>query len=285
MKTDQAAGLADRARRRSVVTLPVASGSSLALVSGKGGVGKSALAVNLAWALASGAASRGTLLVDGDAGLANADLLLGRMPRGTLAEALDQGAEPWAAIEPIVAGLDLLVSGRSAAVAPALEGLAALDDRSRRYGLRLFDLGAGISGDVLGVAGACSRIWLVATPEPTSLADAYTTARRLWARFASARIELIVNRVPDSGAGVRTHQALERLTRRFLGRALPLRAVLPEDPALARSVARQEPVVAGEVDAPIARRIRLLAESLAEDPQDRLERRPVSPAALPHRSG
>ena len=244
---------------------------SLAIVSGKGGVGKSLLAVNLATALCRADVRRRVLLVDGDAGLANADLLLGWLPSHTLTdwaegrvrldELLTRGAER----------LDLLVSGPSEAAAALLTRLAkrAPEDRFAEglagHDLAIFDLGAGIGKAVLDVATACDRVWLVATPEPTSLADAYTMARRLTERNPQVDLELVVNRARDAEEGARTHLALERMTRRFLGRGLPLRAVLPDDPAARQSVARQTTLFEVAPRCPMARRLELLAESLGDE--------------------
>ncbi|MHA7840230.1 MAG: nucleotide-binding protein [bacterium] len=269
MRRDQAAGL--RARRK---TFSSASGSppsmgAVGLVSGKGGVGKSMLAVNLAAAAA--ARSGRVLLIDGDLGLANTDLLMGLVPPYDLQDWM----EGRAALRDVVcegpSGLSLLLTGDSEcagrALRQALEGGGdpALAGLIAEQELVLVDLGAGIGAAVIELASACRPLWIVANPEPTSLADAYTTIKRLWDRNASLEIELVVNRARDAFAGERTHHALSRLTRRFLGRPVPLRAVIPEEPGLVRSVAEQRPLVLGSQRTTASRRLVLLAESLLED--------------------
>lgn len=282
MIVHQAQGL--RPRNTARTRGKTSSAGVLGIVSGKGGVGKSALAVNLAASAAASGAS--TLLIDGDLGLANADLLMGLVPRFDLADCVAGRCSLDEAVTAGPAGLELLVAGASR---PAVDALASslasraaiastpapLTERLRRRDLVVLDLGAGIGSDVLALARLCSVVWLVATPEPTSLADAYTTAKHLWERASGLRIELVVNRVSERTSGERTHRALERLVQRFLGRGLPLRAILPEDPAMIRAVARQAPVVLSEPEAGIARRIRLVAESLLEEtsaPSPTLER-------------
>lgn len=267
MSEHQAMGLSRRSADRRA---PAARGPGvLAIVSGKGGVGKSTLAVNLAAAAARN--GRETLLIDGDVGLANADLLLGLVPRHDLGDCDARAIPLHEILCPAPAGLDLLVVGaRRSAVARLARGLAAepgepLSALMAARDLNLLDLGAGIGADVIGLARLCDPVWLVATPEPTSLADAYATAKQLWERAPRLRVELIVNRAADRAAGDRTHRALERLVQRFLGRSLPLRAVLPEDPAMGAAVARQQPVVLDAPRSAIGRRIGLLAESLAEE--------------------
>lgn len=268
MSTHQAATLRDERRRTHAGGIP-APRRILGIVSGKGGVGKSALAVNLGVACA--AAGARTLLVDGDAGLANADLLLGLLPRYELSDWCANRVELSEVLCRDQGGLDLIVSGpgreparRVAQAAAGYEasGLGTLFDERD---LTILDLGAGIGNAVIDLAIECDPVWLVVTPEPTSLADAYTMARRLWERRPGLRIELIVNRAPDSDTGERTHQALQRLSRRFLDRGLDLRGVLHEDAAMLRAVARQRPVVLSEPSSGISRRLCLLAESLLED--------------------
>ena len=265
MTLHQAQGLARRMTARRGTTRP----RILGIVSGKGGVGKSALAINLATSAARTGAR--TILVDGDLGLANADLLMGLLPRHDLA----QWCRGIVSLEQVVcrapSGVEVIVAGRGGEVArrirdaalgrPAegLEGVVASRD------LTVLDLGAGIGEDVLDLAGACDPVWLVATPEPTSLADAYATAKRLWERRPSLEIELVVNRASDRAEGERTYRALARLVERFLDRPLALRSILPEDPAMTRAVSTQVPVVLGEPDTAIARRLRLLAESMLEE--------------------
>ncbi len=240
----------------------------LGIVSGKGGVGKSLLAVNLASAAARGGAR--TLLIDGDAGLANADLLLGLTPPFDL----DDWTAAGRSLEEVVCrgphGLSLLVAGSRGEsrrrLARALAGLPAegLEGLVEAHDVTFLDLGAGIDEHVLAPARACGLVWLVATPEPTSLADAYTTLKRLGEGDTTAAVELVVNRAPSRDSAERTHQALSRLCERFLGRSIALRGVVPEEPELLRSVARQAPLVLEPRPCAASRRLELLAESLLE---------------------
>lgn len=271
----QAEGLA--ARRRRMPTVPRRRGACpLAVVSGKGGVGKSALAVNLAMA-AAGSGAR-TLLIDADAGLANADLLLGLVPDFDLDDWLGGHCQMSELICDGPQSLSLLVSGSSASSTRALrevlagEGIQPLADLMASYEVVIVDLGSGISVPVVELAAACGHAWLVATPEPTSLADAYAMAKRLVEHSPKAALELVVNRFQEVESARRTHEALDRLCQRFLGRALPLRGAIPEDAALRQSVAMQTPVMLGSVKGDAGRRVEGLAESWVEEIRSKAQR-------------
>lgn len=219
-------------------------GRLVAAVSGKGGVGKTNLVANLA--VAAGGLGARVLLVDGDLGLANVDVLLGLVPRRSVAD--------WLAAEcPL---RDVLVDGpRGIHVLPAASGrvdLAALDpvslarlrgllrEAARDYDLVLVDAGAGVGPSVVGLAAVCDPVIVVTTPEPTSLADAYATLKVL---HRVTRLEVLVNVARDEAEARRTHAQLERVAGRFLGLAVPFRGFVPRDPRLADAVSRQRAVV------------------------------------------
>lgn len=273
MTANQASGLesarSSRVRLAELAPRKERSAPVLGIVSGKGGVGKSTLAINLA--TAASATGAGVLLIDGDLGLANADLLMGMIPSSDLEDWNEGRVRLSDAVCRGPSGLKVVVSGSGRRVAERIRASVArrdvgeLRDLIDAQDLTLMDLGAGIGDRVLGLATACDLVWLVVTPEPTSLADAYATAKKLWQASPDLRLELVINRVRDTATGQRTHQALARLVERFLSRSLPLRAVLPEDAAMLRSVARQSPLVVEEPGSPAARRLRLLAESLLEE--------------------
>jgi len=229
------------------------------VVSGKGGVGKSNLVANLAVACAAQGAR--VLVVDGDTGLANLDVLMGLTPelsvvdvirgRCTFADALVTGPR----------GIQLLPAGSGRRDLALFEGggTAALFDCLREqasgYDLVFVDGGAGIGDVVMDLAAMASRIWLVATPEPTSFADAYATYKTLLGRRLPSSVELVVNNARGEAEGREVHQHLERMSERFLECDLPLREVLPRDPRLLDAVTRQQLVVEAFPTSPLSRRI------------------------------
>ncbi len=245
-------------------------------ISGKGGVGKTNLMANLAVA-ASGLGAR-VLLVDGDLGLANLDVLLGLVPTRSISDVLCEDVPLDEALVPGPRGVRLLpaASGRADLAALDARGLARLAGRleacSDRFDLVLVDIGAGVGPAALGLATLCDPILLVTNAEPTSLADAYATLKLLSADPDAGRIELVVNSALDPTEGLRTHAQLARLAKRFLDHALPLHGVLPRDPRLAEAVAEQRTVVEAFPGSPasqslVAMAARLLKRSAATPPR------------------
>jgi flagellar biosynthesis protein FlhG len=238
----------------------------VAAASGKGGVGKTNLVANLAVAAASLDAR--VLLVDGDLGLANVDVLLGLSPEKTVADVLSGACALEQALIDGPRGIRIL------AAASGRADLAALGERAlrrlarllrlaaRRYDLVLVDIGAGVGPTVTGLAAACDRVLVVTNSEPTSLADAYATLKVLHRSLPELPTEVLVNAARNESEAHRTHQSLDRVAQRFLGARIPMRAFLPHDERLARAVAHQRAVVEMYPTAAISKRIVALAQSL-----------------------
>ena len=245
------------------------SGSLVAVVSGKGGVGKTNLVANLAIA-AAGQGAR-VLLVDGDLGLANLDVLLGLTPERDVGDVLAGRCR----LEEIRVdgpqGIHLLPAAAGRGDLPALGPrelaplLAPLWELAAEYDLSLVDAGAGVGPAVVSLAASCRRALLVTTPEPTSFADAYATLKVLCREAPDLPVELVVNAARDELAARGTHERLERLARRFLDTGLGYRGFLPRDPRLAEAVARQCAVVEAFPTARSSRRIVELAGELLRE--------------------
>lgn len=246
------------------------SGANLVTaLSGKGGVGKTNVAVNLA--VASARRGARVLLVDGDLGLSNVDVLLGLVPQGTLADVLDERASMQSVLVRGPRGIDVLpaASGRSALAAldleTALHLVARVTDFAARYDLAFVDAAPGVGPLVVAFAAASARRILVATPEPTSLADAYATAKLLARDAAVAQIDLLVNTARHEREARATRERLERMVARFLDCELASLGWLPHDARLAEAVKLQRPVVDAFPQSAVARKLDALAETLLGD--------------------
>jgi flagellar biosynthesis protein FlhG len=244
----------------------------VSVTSGKGGVGKTLIVVNLASLLAE--AGRRVLVMDCDLGLANVDLLLGLNPAYTLMDMLEGRRK----IEEIVVetslGFDVLpaasgmVSLADVSAEEQGEIMAALKTLLDRYPLVLLDTGAGISSPVLRFNRAAHKNIVVLTPEPTSVTDAYALIKLLRQRLADHRIHLLVNMAQDGEEGRRVGDNLSQTVERFLKCSLSSMGHVVMDPAARRSVLARLPFVKSHPETPAAVCLRAIAEQvLAWEPE------------------
>ena len=241
----------------------------IAIAGGKGGVGKTQLAVNLAVSLAQ--LDERVLLIDGDVGLANADLLLDVAPEAGLGDVV-RGLVP---IEEALVETPhgpTLLAGRGFDARPgealeqreALALLGAFDAIGERFDMVVIDTPAGLGPNALFFAGAADEVLLVTTPEPTALADTYATARALLLRSSRTRIGLVVNQALSADIARAVHQRLDDLVARFLGARLELVGWVPFDPMVHDAVMRRAPVVRARPSSPAARQLAALAARLRD---------------------
>ncbi len=262
--------------RRSAVPDPPASAPfgergqrTVAAVSGKGGVGKTNLMANLA--IASAGLGARVLLVDGDLGLANVDVLLGLSPEQSLADVLEGRCSLDEALVAGPRGIHVLPAASARKDLAALEGshLACLRElvqgAAAGYDLVLIDAGAGIGPTPLGLTVGCDPVLVVTNAEPISLADAYATLKLVHQTSPTSRLELVVNSVPHETEARRVHAQLERVTRRFLRFEIGYRGHLPHDPRLVEAVRCQQAVVEAFPTSKVARRIARLAAGLLRE--------------------
>jgi len=262
-KTDQASHLR-RLRDSGIPSISPRRPRAIAVTGGKGGIGKSALAVNLAVTYA-GLGSR-TLLVDGDLGMADLNLLLGVAPEHSALDVL-QGMPVEQAL--IAAhGLHLL---------PALNGcyqlenmggdartrlLDAIDGLAGRFDTLVIDIGAGIGRNQVEMAGVVPTVIVVATPEPLALADAYACIKVLSRKQKLRRAYVLPNRVRNQDEADEVVSRLNSLVARFLDFTLQPLPAIPYDPTVPEAAAEGLPIVLSRPDAPASRAIRLTARRL-----------------------
>ena len=240
--------------------------SLIAIASGKGGVGKTWLAITLSHALAR--LGRRVLLFDADLGLANVDIQLGLTPAADLGAVIAGEVALAAAVQRHPAGFDILAgrsgSGTLAALAPAtLETvLGALRGLAGAYDRVVLDLGAGLDPSVQRMAAFADLLLVVATEEPTSLTDAYAVLKLHSAAARGETARIVVNQAAPPSAGARTYGTLARACGAFLGRTPPCLGVIRRDDRVREAIRRQMPLLTRHPGSVAAADVEALAAAL-----------------------
>jgi flagellar biosynthesis protein FlhG len=215
---------------------------TVAVTSGKGGVGKTSLAVNLALLLSR--SGRRVRLVDADFGLSNAEVMLGLKPRYTLRDVLAGNVDvrdAW------IEGL-LLSSGsgmEDVANIDASTGLAVLEQiqlSATDGDVIVIDTSPGINDSVTALLTFADEVMMVTTPEPTSITDSYAAIKVLMSRSSDSDVTLVVNCCSSPTQAAAIADGLDRVCKRFLRRSFSRHEYLPQDVAMGWAVKTQKPL-------------------------------------------
>ncbi len=246
---------------------PITLARAIAVTSGKGGVGKTNLAVNIAVTLSQ--LGWKVCLLDADLGLANADVLCGLNPRLTL-EHVVSGRHRLVDVLQLAPGGFRLVPGAS-----GVARMADLDGEPRRRLLEqltmlervvdviVIDTAAGIGANVLAFAAAANVVAVTTTPEPAAITDAYSMIKALMARTPTAAIELVVNMAADESEGAGVFARIDRVCQSFLHRPVAFGGTIPADPGVREAVRHRVPFALFAPDSPATRAVDRLSRKLA----------------------
>ncbi|MGD6803039.1 MinD/ParA family protein [Rossellomorea vietnamensis] len=242
---------------------------TIAIVSGKGGVGKTNFAVNFSLALQK--EGKKVLLFDLDIGMGNIHIILGRQPDKTIADFIN---DPFSDIEDIIyhdeEGASYISGGNG--LQNILEWdeedverlLNALSELTHSYDYIVFDMGAGAAQHTMEILMAVEDIFVVTTPEPTAVTDAYSMMKYIYLKDSCKQFYLICNRAETEKEGTETLNRLKQAMSKFLNTEVHLFGVLPEDAAVRKAVTRQVPLLNSYPQSSIVLSLnRLLSQYLA----------------------
>lgn len=218
---------------------------AIAVVSGKGGVGKSNFSLNFSISLS----KRGfkVLLFDMDVGMGNLDILMGASSDKTIVDYLKGNASLKDVIMDGPEGIKYIGGGTGLSQIVQLDRLAMLagelDSFLEEYDYLIFDMGAGINADSLKFLLSVHGIIVITTPEPTAVMDAYAIMKYLHILDSKIPFHLVANRTHSVKEGYETINRLSDVLKKFLDRETFLLGILPDDRTVQQAVSRQIPFV------------------------------------------
>lgn len=256
---------------------PANAARVMTVTSGKGGVGKSNVAINLAVQFKK--MGQRVIIFDADFGLANIEVMFGTVPKHNLADLVYQGK----GIRDVITWgpLDIgFISGGS-----GIAGLTNLNTDYLNYlvsqlneldsiaDVIIIDTGAGISNAVIEFLVASGEILLVTTPEPTSITDSYSLLKALKhnPRYnsGSSQIKVISNKVSDYKEGEQLYKKLNAVVQRYLHLDMSYLGAIPEDHELSKAVMQQSPVCISNVNSKSAKAFDDISKTLMDIPHER----------------
>ncbi len=258
---DQASSLRTLAQSRS-------RASVIAITSGKGGVGKSNIAVNLAIRFAG--AGKDVVLLDADLGLANADVLCNIDLQANLSHVIARKKELREVLTRGPGGFQLIGGASGLARMADLSDddrqrlVSALVELEEQTDVILIDTGAGISPNVLSFTRAADHVLVVTTPEPTAITDAYAVIKVVSRESSDRRISLLVNQVRSRIEGRIVHERIAKVARQFLGVTVLDAGHMMADEQVSMAVRRRTPFLITHPHCPAGQCIYQLAMRLEQ---------------------
>lgn len=224
---------------------PTTETKVISVISGKGGVGKSNISLNFALSLRE--YGKKVLLFDLDIGMANLDILIGTAPRYNVIDLLEMDYTIWDIMEEGPRGIQLVAGGSG-----LFHVFQMNEEKRARFKKQLqlldgifdyivFDMGAGASEDSLQFILASHELFLITTPEPPAITDAYAMLKYIHTKDPTITTYMIVNREESRKEGLQTRENLQRAAKRFLNKDIYFLGSIPQDKHVLKAVKAQQP--------------------------------------------
>ena len=255
------------AQNRPTASVPYSGPArTIAIASGKGGVGKTNIAVNLGLCLSQ--RGKRVLVFDADMGLANVDVILGLRVGRTLRDVVAGACQLKDILVETPGGIWLAPGGCGLAELINLDGfsrgrlLQQLADLESSFDFVLVDAAAGVGEDVVQFLRSVGEVLVVTTPEPTALTDAYALIKVAPAGGGVSHFAMVVNNARDAKDGQEAARRLQGVTERFLGLSVPLWGIVPFCDEVPAAVMQQRPALIAYPDSAFARAIAQIARQM-----------------------
>lgn len=239
----------------------------VAVTSGKGGVGKTNIAVNLALALRQ--LDYRVVLIDVDLGLANVDIILGLTPEYNLGHVF-RGEK---ALRDIIVdgpwGLKILSGGSGVTDLANLNGwrlesfIRSLEQLNGEFDFVILDTGAGIHRNVLSFVLAATEVVVVTTPEPTAITDAYGLLKVIHQRSPQSRVRLVVNMAKNPNEAEMVAEKLNSVLREYVAWEVEYAGYVLQESQVPKAIANQQPVLLAFPSSMTSRSLKRIARVLA----------------------
>ena len=245
---------------------------SIAITSGKGGVGKTTFAVNLS--IAQKKLSEKVFLLDTDMGMANSHVLLGINPKFTLADVISGEKKISDVIESNKTGINLISGGTATENLLNMENvkrysiLNEIDNYLKKFGnvKLIVDIAAGAEDNALVFSMACDRILIVIIGEPTSFIDSYALIKALYSKSSFKNYCIAVNQVDDDKHGKDLFKKFQSITSQFLDVNLHYVGCIKSSGKVRKSIVDRVPVLVSEPKSDISQSFLKIAKNINETP-------------------
>ncbi len=242
---------------------------AIAITSGKGGVGKTNFALNLAIALSG--LDHDVLIFDADMGLSNVDILAGIDPQYTAADVILGDVDIQKAVFDGPSGTKILSGGtaipKSAEISrqQVLKQLSLLE---KAFNFVLIDTAPGLSTNVMDFVLSCKEVILITTPEPTTASDTYAMIKLIISGYRDMDIKLLINRASSEDEAEDTFEKMQLVVERFLERRIGYLGFIPEDESVSQAVAQREPFLISKPSSQASQNVKRVAARLLTPESD-----------------